>query len=197
MTSEVSYDETQADSFYKCAPKIIMYNRCEKIVTSFKCDVILKSFQPISGVIEAKRLYFAYPNCRQHLVLKGLNFQIGAGKTVALVGKSGCGKSTIVQLLERFYDVVSGLLTIDGMDVRHYNIRHMRSAMALVGQEHVLFNLTIRENITYGLAEHQVSEGEIVEAAKLANIHDFIESLPDVNINRKFETIIFIFSLEI
>lgn len=131
------------------------------------------------------------------MVLKGLNFQIGAGKTVALVGKSGCGKSTIVQLLERFYDVVGGLLTIDGMDVRHYNIRHMRSAMALVGQEPVLFNLTIRENITYGLAEHQISEGEIVEAAKLANIHDFIESLPDVNINRKFETIIFIFSLEI
>jgi ABC-type multidrug transport system fused ATPase/permease subunit len=107
---------------------------------------------------------------------------VPSGKTVALIGPSGCGKSTVFQLLERFYDAFSGVFSIDEVSVQHYNIRHLRSSMALVGQEPVLFNLSIRENITYGLLGERggqdVDQEEVVAAAKLANIHAFIESLP-------------------
>lgn len=144
---------------------------------------------PISGAIEAREMRFAYPNCPARQVLRGLSMTLPAGRTLALVGTSGCGKSTVVQLLERFYDVVgSGVLTIDGVDIRHYNVGHLRSAMALVGQEPTLFNLSIHENIAYGMLRRgedtnqgaDILKRKVEEAAKLANIHAFIESLPQV-----------------
>ncbi|KAI1720374.1 ABC transporter transmembrane region domain-containing protein [Ditylenchus destructor] len=108
---------------------------------------------PITGNIDASNIHFAYPNGRQQLILNGFSMSSPFGKTVALVGPSGCGKSTIIQLIERFYDVLGGNLSVDGVDIRKYNIRHLRNAMALVGQEPTLFNLSIRENIAYGIAD--------------------------------------------
>ncbi|CAF1024549.1 unnamed protein product [Rotaria sp. Silwood1] len=98
------------------------------------------------------------------------------GQRVALVGTSGCGKSTIIQLLERFYDVTSGQLLLDGIDIRQLNLHWVRSQIGLVSQEPILFDLTIAENITYGL--ENIPMEDIVNAACRANIHQFIEQLP-------------------
>uniref|UniRef100_A0A915N5W5 ABC-type xenobiotic transporter n=1 Tax=Meloidogyne javanica TaxID=6303 RepID=A0A915N5W5_MELJA len=134
---------------------------------------------PITGQIDAQNIHFAYPNSGNfQLALNGFSLTALAGKTVALVGPSGCGKSTMIQLLERFYDPFSGILSIDGVDIRRYNIRHLRKSISLVGQEPTLFALSIKENITYGLDKNDINEDKIKLAAKLANIHDFIESLP-------------------
>lgn len=131
----------------------------------------------INGNIKMKGVYFAYPNRKRHLVLNGFNMAAKFGETVALVGPSGCGKSTTIQLIERFYDSLCGQVMIDGSDIRDLSVKHLRDNIALVGQEPTLFNLTIRENITYGL--DGVSQEEVEKAAKLANIHNFIISLPE------------------
>ena len=102
------------------------------------------------------------------------------GQTLALVGPSGCGKSTVVSLIERFYDPLSGSLTLDGSDLKDLNISWLRSQVGIVSQEPVLFDTSIAENIRYGANFREVSDEEVVEAAKAANIHTFIESLPQV-----------------
>ncbi|KAI6221651.1 Multidrug resistance protein pgp-3 [Aphelenchoides besseyi] len=127
------------------------------------------------GNIEIKHAYFAYPNQKQ-LVLKDFNITAFRGQTLAFIGASGCGKSTVIQLLDRFYDLLSGSIKIDGVDIREINIRHLRSNISLVPQSATLFNLTIGQNIAYGLKD--VTENQIMEAAKLANIDGFIRSLP-------------------
>ena len=104
------------------------------------------------------------------------------GQTLALVGPSGCGKSTVVSLLERFYDPLSGSVKIDNTDTRDYNIRWLRSQIGIVSQEPVLFDMSVADNIRYGNNTRQVSDEEVVDAAKAANIHSFIESLPQVQI---------------
>ncbi|KAI1718396.1 ABC transporter transmembrane region domain-containing protein [Ditylenchus destructor] len=139
--------------------------------------------QPISGSVELSNVHFAYPNSSKRLVLNECTLEAKVGQTVALVGASGCGKSTIVQLIERFYDVLSGNLSIDGTDVRQYNIKHVRQAVSVVGQEPILFNFSIAQNIAYGMPPETVSESRIEEVARLANIHDFVMSLPE-----KYET---------
>ncbi|KAI1703361.1 ABC transporter transmembrane region domain-containing protein [Ditylenchus destructor] len=139
--------------------------------------------QPISGSVELSNVHFAYPNSSKRLVLNECTLEAKVGQTVALVGASGCGKSTIVQLIERFYDVLSGNLSIDGTDVRQYNIKHVRQAVSVVGQEPILFNFSIAQNIAYGMPPETVNESRIEEVARLANIHDFVMSLPE-----KYET---------
>ncbi|KJH46451.1 ABC transporter, ATP-binding protein [Dictyocaulus viviparus] len=131
----------------------------------------------IKGDIALRNVYFAYPSRQRALVLQGMNISARYGQTVALVGASGCGKSTVIQLLERYYDALCGKVTIDGYDIRDLSIRHVRDHVALVGQEPTLFNMTIRENIMYGMGN--CSQEEIEHAARLANIHDFIASLPE------------------
>ncbi|KAM3221152.1 hypothetical protein P3L10_020420 [Capsicum annuum] len=102
------------------------------------------------------------------------------GKSTALVGQSGSGKSTIIALIERFYDPLSGVVKIDGRDIRSYHLRFLRKHIALVSQEPTLFAGTIRKNIAYGaLASEEVDESEIIEAAKAVNAHGFISSLKD------------------
>ncbi|KAE9545911.1 hypothetical protein FO519_010877, partial [Halicephalobus sp. NKZ332] len=135
----------------------------------------------INGNLELKEVDFSYPNGMHTLTLNKISMKANFGQTVAIVGASGCGKSTIVQLIERFYDVLGGVLKVDGQDIRQINVRHLRSSMALVGQEPTLFNLSIRENISYGL--ENVPLEKIKDVAKLANVDEFIESLPD-----KYET---------
>ena len=108
-------------------------------------------------------------------VLKNINLTIGKGKMVALVGESGGGKSTMVDLLPRFYDVCEGSITIDGTDIRDYKIDDLRSLMGIVSQESILFNDTVNNNIAFGM--HEATREEVIEAAKVANAHDFIMQL--------------------
>ncbi|XP_031250117.1 putative multidrug resistance protein [Pistacia vera] len=131
----------------------------------------------IRGRIELKNVFFAYPARPEQLIFKGLDLRIEAGRTVALVGQSGSGKSTIIGLIERFYDPQKGSVFIDEQDIKSYNLRMLRSHIALVSQEPTLFAGTIRENIAYG--EENVKESEIKKAAVLANAHEFISGMKD------------------
>jgi ABC-type multidrug transport system fused ATPase/permease subunit len=119
-------------------------------------------------------VWFRYPSRKTDWVLKGLNLKIKKNESVALVGESGCGKSTIVSLLLRFYDVDRGQILIDGVDIREYKITDLRKAMGLVMQEPTLFNYTIYENILYG--KSNAANSEIKDAAVVANAMEFIET---------------------
>lgn len=121
---------------------------------------------------------FYYPSRPGVQVLRELNLLIQQGKTVALVGHSGCGKSTLIQLLERFYDPTSGSISVDNKDIRNIKLSTLRSQMGIVSQEPSLFDRTIEENIAYGDNSRSVTKEEVIEAAKKANIHNFIVSLP-------------------
>ncbi|NXS93696.1 MDR1 protein, partial [Jacana jacana] len=131
------------------------------------------------GNIEFRNIHFVYPMRPEVQVLQGLNVKINRGQTLALVGSSGCGKSTSIQLLERFYDPVEGQVLADGCDTRSLHLQWLRSRLGLVSQEPILFDCSIAENIGYGDNSRVVSQEEIEEAAKAANIHAFIEKLPE------------------
>lgn len=127
----------------------------------------------IAGEIEYRGVSFSYDGTGE--VLEDINLKIPAGKTVALVGPSGGGKSTICSLLPRFYDVGEGEIRIDGTDIREFRLKSLRAAIGVVQQDVYLFAGSVRENIAYGKPD--ATEEEIVEAAKRANIHDFITTL--------------------
>ncbi|XWS34691.1 hypothetical protein CRYUN_Cryun21dG0059200 [Craigia yunnanensis] len=129
------------------------------------------------GQIELKDVFFSYPARPNQMIFSGLSLKIEAGKTMALVGQSGSGKSTIIGLIERFYDPQSGSISIDEYDIKSYNLRNLRSHIALVSQEPTLFAGTIHQNIAYGKGE--VTEAEVRKAAILANAHEFISSMKD------------------
>ncbi|KAI3817526.1 hypothetical protein L1987_11320 [Smallanthus sonchifolius] len=131
----------------------------------------------VNGDIELKDVYFAYPSRPEQMIFQGLCLKIEAGKTVALVGQSGSGKSTVIGLIERFYDPIRGCVLIDRRDLKRYNLRKLRSHIALVSQEPTLFAGSVRYNIAYG--KEEASEAEIRKAAKLANAHEFISSMKD------------------
>ena len=128
-----------------------------------------------AGTIRFEDVHFAYD--REREILKGISFEVPAGRTVAIVGPSGAGKSTISRLLFRFYDVKSGAITIDGQDVRMVTQESLRAAIGMVPQDTVLFNDTIAYNIRYGRPD--ASEEEVRRAAELAQISGFIEKLPE------------------
>lgn len=130
----------------------------------------------IYGTIELKNVDFHYPTRPEVMVLSNFNLKVNGGQTVAVVGASGSGKSTIIALIERFYDPVAGQTFLDGKDLKSFNLRWLRNHMGLVQQEPVLFSTTIRENIIY--ARHNATEAEMKEAARIANAHHFISSLP-------------------
>ncbi|XP_076263944.1 multi drug resistance 50 [Rhynchophorus ferrugineus] len=131
-----------------------------------------------NGNIEYSEIDFYYPTRKNTQVLKGLDLSIYHGKTVALVGASGCGKSTIIQLIERFYDPSSGSVSFDGDNLKSMTLASLRSHLGIVSQEPNLFSRTIGENIAYGDNSREVSVTEIIEAATKANIHNFISKLP-------------------
>ncbi|XP_002983357.2 putative multidrug resistance protein [Selaginella moellendorffii] len=138
---------------------------------SAKCVPVLK------GDVEFYDVYFAYPSRPDLLVLKNFRLRVNAGQTVALVGESGCGKSSAIGLIERFYDPIGGKVTIDGRDIRGLSLKWLRRQIALVSQEPTLFATSIWENIAYGT--ENASDSEVVEAARAANAHSFISALPD------------------
>ncbi|XP_073224373.1 ABC transporter B family member 9-like [Cicer arietinum] len=136
------------------------------------------TLETVTGDIELQHVSFNYPT-RPHIqIFKDLCLTISAGKTVALVGESGSGKSTVISLLERFYNPDSGCVLLDGVDIKTFRLSWLRQQMGLVGQEPILFNESIRANIAYG-KEGGASEDEIIAAAQAANAHSFISSLPN------------------
>ncbi|KAM8770278.1 phosphatidylcholine translocator ABCB4 isoform 6-T8 [Rhynchonycteris naso] len=137
----------------------------------------------IKGNLEFNDVHFSYPARANVKILKGLNLQVRNGQTVALVGNSGCGKSTAVQLIQRFYDPDEGMINIDGQDIRTFNVRYLREIIGVVSQEPVLFSTTIAENIRYGRGN--VTMDEIKKAVKEANAYEFIMKLP-----QKFDTLV-------
>ncbi|KAK3580598.1 hypothetical protein CHS0354_002696 [Potamilus streckersoni] len=137
-----------------------------------------KGYTPetVSGNIELKDIHFHYPSRRDVQVLKGLSLRVDVGKTVALVGSSGSGKSTVVQLMQRFYNPQQGQVLLDGRAIKDLNLKWLREQIGVVSQEPVLFATTIRENIRYGRMD--VTDDEIEGAAKKANAHEFISMFP-------------------
>ncbi|CEG36409.1 atp-binding cassette superfamily [Plasmopara halstedii] len=140
-----------------------------------------KKLDKVMGRIQIDNVSFSYPSRPDVVVCRNYSLTIEPGETVALVGPSGSGKSTMVSLLERFYDPLSGSVSIDGVDVRTLNVKWLRSQVGLVGQEPSLFATSIMENIRYGCPS--ASDDEVVEAAKMANAYNFIMEFP-----QKFQT---------
>ncbi|KAK7267734.1 hypothetical protein RIF29_20413 [Crotalaria pallida] len=133
--------------------------------------------ESVTGLVELKNVDFSYPSRPEVKILNNLTLSVPAGKTIALVGSSGSGKSTVVSLIERFYDPSSGQVLLDGHDVKSLKLTWLRQQIGLVSQEPALFATTIRENILLGRPD--ANQIEIEEAARVANAHSFIIKLPD------------------
>lgn len=138
-------------------------------------DKDAKELNNVQGVIDFENVSFSYEE--EETVLENINLHVDAGKSVALVGPSGGGKTTLCALIPRFYDVTGGSVRIDGVDIRNVTQKSLRSYIGIVQQDVYLFNGTIKENIAYG--KQDATMEEIVEAARNADLLDFIESLPD------------------
>ena len=153
----------------------------QRLFDYFDMEVEIKNpehpvvFDHVEGVIEFKNVCFHYDPERQ--ILKDISFDLTPGKSIAIVGPSGSGKSTIINLIPRIYDVISGEVCFDGVDVRQLDLAFLRTQIGLVSQETYLFNGTILENLKY--ANPEATEEMIVEACKKANIHDFISRQPE------------------
>ncbi|KAJ0098862.1 hypothetical protein Patl1_22031 [Pistacia atlantica] len=135
-----------------------------------------KILENVLGEVEFRHVEFAYPSRPESIILKDFSIKMPAGKTMALVGGSGSGKSTVISLLQRFYDPLGGEILLDGVAIDKLQLKWLRSLMGLVSQEPVLFATTIKENILFG--KEDAAMEEIIEAAKASNAHNFICQLP-------------------
>ncbi|XP_048138822.1 ABC transporter B family member 4-like isoform X1 [Rhodamnia argentea] len=140
------------------------------------CDTCGRTLEEIRGDIELKDVYFSYPARPDELIVNGFSLSIPSGTTAALVGQSGSGKSTVISLIERFYDPQAGEVLIDGINLKEFQLKWIRSKIGLVSQEPVLFASSIKDNIAYG--EENATMEEIRAAAELANAAKFIDKLP-------------------
>ncbi|KZN52244.1 lipid A export permease/ATP-binding protein MsbA [Pseudoalteromonas luteoviolacea] len=140
-------------------------------------DTGTHSVDSVTGAISVKGVTFTYPT-KDEPVIKDLSIEIPAGKSIALVGRSGSGKSTLSSLLPRFYELDSGAITLDGVDLSEYTLASLRNQFALVSQHVTLFNDTIANNIMYGLDE-KLSEAELIDVAKKAHVWEFVKDLPE------------------
>ncbi|XP_020098154.1 ABC transporter B family member 4-like isoform X1 [Ananas comosus] len=150
-------------------------DRKSKVDSSSEEGVVLAN---VKGDIEFQHVAFKYPSRPNIPIFTDFSLTIHSGKTVALVGESGSGKSTVISLLERFYDPDSGKILFDGVEIETLRVSWLRQQMGLVSQEPVLFNDTIRANIAYG-KEGEATEEDIIRVAKAANAHQFVSALPD------------------
>ena len=132
----------------------------------------------IRGDIELRDVYFSYPARPDEQIFNGFSISITSGTTVALVGQSGSGKSTVISLIERFYDPQAGEVLIDGVNLKEFQLKWIRGKIGLVSQEPVLFSSSIKDNIAYGKDGATIEE--IRAAAELANAAKFIDKLPEV-----------------
>ncbi|CAF5214137.1 unnamed protein product, partial [Rotaria magnacalcarata] len=149
--------------------------RQSKINPHDDSGIILKEME---GNIEFHNVDFRYPTRPTLRILRSFSLKCLSSGTTALVGPSGSGKSTTIALLQRFYDPLKGKVLLDGHDIKALNIQWLRSIMGLVQQEPVLFNLSIRDNIAYGDNSREITQSDIETAARKANIHELIISLP-------------------
>ncbi|CAI0388588.1 unnamed protein product [Linum tenue] len=133
--------------------------------------------ESVRGEIELRHVDFSYPTRPDVAVFTDFSLRIRAGQSQALVGASGCGKSSVIALIERFYDPSAGKVMIDGKDIRRLNLKSLRQKIGLVQQEPALFATSIFDNIAYG--KEGATEAEVIEAARAANVHGFVSGLPD------------------
>ncbi|TMW55304.1 hypothetical protein Poli38472_013195 [Pythium oligandrum] len=175
VTGAASYFGDSAAA-YKAGATIMGLRNREVPIDSFSEDGLRP--EKVEGRLEFRDISFRYPTRSEISVLKRYNLTIEPGQTVAFCGPSGGGKSTIISLIERFYDPIRGQVLLDGKDLKTLNVTWLRDQIGLVGQEPVLFSGTIAENIAYGL-QTKPSQEEIEAAAKMANAHDYITRFPD------------------
>jgi len=165
-----------ADRFNTLQMGIVSTDRILKLLDSDEYTANEGTFAPdtVKGKVEFKNVWFAYID--EEYVLKDISFQVDEGKTVALVGATGAGKSSIINLLTRFYDINKGEILVDDIDVHDYELNALRKHVGVVLQDVFLFSDTIENNIRLG--DFSITHDKIVEAAKLVGVHDFIERLP-------------------
>src|SRR5690554_3661773 len=166
--SKASYSVKKGDA---AAERVLEVLETENPITSKQGSVQKNTFE---DKISIENINFAY---EKDNVLKNFSLQVPKGKTVALVGQSGSGKSTIANLLTRFYDVQNGSIKIDGTDVKDFNLQSLRGLMGLVTQDSILFNDTIKNNLLLG--KENATDEEIIDALKVANAYEFVKDLPD------------------
>eukprot|EP00117_Sycon_ciliatum_P005125 scpid61972/ scgid9202/ Multidrug resistance protein 1A; ATP-binding cassette sub-family B member 1A; MDR1A; Multidrug resistance protein 3; P-glycoprotein 3 len=157
---------------------VAVYNIIDSVPTINTSSDRGQKPETLEGDFRFEDVHFTYPSRKDVKILDGLNMEIKKGQTTALVGPSGCGKSTCIQLVQRFYDVEDGSVSLDGTDVRDLNVQWLRSHIGVVGQEPILFATTIAENIAYGSLT-EVTRDDVIAASKQANAHNFISALPD------------------
>ena len=160
-----------------------IYSIIERIPDIDSSSTEGKKPSTFGGDIKFTKIFFNYPSRKDVNILQGFSLDVPRGKTVALVGSSGCGKSTCIQLVQRFYDPESGSVELDGVNVKDLNIGWLRDHIGVVGQEPVLFDLTIKENIRLG--NFNATDEDIEQACKEANAFNFIQKLP-----QKLETMV-------
>jgi subfamily B ATP-binding cassette protein MsbA len=166
--SKASYSIKRGNA---AAERVLEILEQENPITS-KIDAVEKD--TFNDTISIKNINFKYED---ETVLKDFSLNVNKGQTVALVGQSGSGKSTIANLLTRFYDVNEGQISIDGIDIKNLNLQSLRGLMGLVTQDSILFNDTIKANIALGKLD--ASDGDIIEALKIANAYEFVKDLPN------------------
>lgn len=141
-------------------------------------DTTGNQLEDIRGDVELKDVYFSYPARPEQLIFDGFSLHVSSGTTMAIVGESGSGKSTVISLVERFYDPQAGEVLIDGINIKSLRLDWIRGKIGLVSQEPLLFMTSIKDNITYG--KEDATMEEIKRAAELANAANFIDKLPNV-----------------
>ncbi|KAM0875416.1 hypothetical protein ACQ4PT_036806 [Festuca glaucescens] len=167
--------DLQAFSQAKAAGKEVFKVVKRKPAISYESDGII--LDKVTGDIEIREVEFTYPSREDNPILQGFSLTIPAGKVVALVGSSGCGKSTVISLVQRFYDPISGDIIIDGQNIKELDLKSLRRNIGSVSQEPALFSGTIMDNLRIGKMD--ATDEEIIEAAKTANVHSFISKLPN------------------